>query len=113
MKATFVSAPPTKAHKERTNMPTHVLKRLFISAVIALASQVHADPQIDSWFTTYSGKYARVYLTDSDKSSGNAVSTWSRGSISQTIPAYCGIYFVGYSTSWVYIRSTGLASHTM
>src|SRR5256885_6963376 len=72
-----------------------------------------ADPLVDSWLTTYSGKYARVYLTDADKTSGNAVSTWSRGSISQTIPAYCGIYFVGYSGSWVYIRSTGLASHTI
>src|SRR5690349_20386937 len=37
------------------------------------------DPQIDSWFTTYSGKYARIYATDADKASGNAVSTWSRG----------------------------------
>src|SRR5678816_976240 len=45
--------------------------------------------------------------------SGNAVSTWSRGSISQTVPAYCGVYFVGYSANWVYIRSTGLASHIM
>jgi hypothetical protein len=94
-------------------MKTHVLKRLSISALISLASQVHADPQIDSWLTTYSGKYARIYATDADKTSGNAVSTWSRGSISQTVPAYCGIYFVGYSSSWVYIRSTGLAGHIM
>ena len=94
-------------------MKTPVLKRFIISALISLSSQVHADPQIDSWFTTYSGKYARIYATDADKASGNAVSTWSRNSISQTVPAYCGIYFVGYSTSWVYIRTTGLASHTM
>lgn len=34
---------------------------------------LRADPLIDSWLTSYSGKYARVYLTDADKSSGNAV----------------------------------------
>jgi len=68
---------------------------------------------VDSWLTTYSGKYARLYATDADKTSGNAVSTWSRGTISQTVPAYCGIYFVGYSASWLYIRSSGLASHIM
>src|SRR5205823_3858274 len=72
-----------------------------------------SDPQIDSWFTTYSGKYARIYATDADKNSGNAVSTWSRGSINQSIPAYCGIYLVAYSPTWVYFRSTGLASHIM
>src|SRR5215475_6696444 len=93
-------------------MKTHA-KRLFVSVLLSLCSQAHADPRVDSWFTTYSGKYARIYATDADKNSGNAVNTWSRGSISQTIPAYCGIYFVGSSASWVYIRSTGLASHIM
>src|SRR5689334_2458417 len=112
MKAKSVSAKLDKScSNERATMKTPVLKRFIISALISLASHVHADPQIDSWFTTDSGKYARLYLTDADKSSGNAVSTWSRGSISQTIPAYCGVYFVGYSTGWVYIRTTGLASH--
>lgn len=84
-----------------------------LTVALLLSNRSHADPLIDSWFTTYSGKYARVYATDADKNSGNAVSTWSRGSISQTIPAYCGVYFVGSSASWVYIRSTGLASHIM
>src|SRR5215831_12926480 len=107
MKAKSVNVPATKVRIERTTMKTHVLKRLAVSALISVAFQLHADPQMDSWMTTYSGKYARVYLTDADKSSGNAVSTWSRGSISQTIPVYCGIYFVGYSSSWVYIRTTG------
>jgi hypothetical protein len=87
---------------------------LLINFSLALsASNIHADPVIDSWFTTCSGKYARIYATDADKASGNAVSTWSRGSISQTIPAYCGVYMVANSPSWVYIRSTGLASHIM
>src|SRR5258708_6243763 len=82
-------------------------------AVLMIAAAAQADPLIDSWFTAFSGKYARIYATDADKSSGNAVSTWSRGSISQAIPAYCGIYYVAYSPSWVYVRSTGLATHIM
>src|SRR4051794_5876297 len=87
---------------------------LAISAGLGLlAITAYGDPLIDSWFTTYSGKYARIYATDADKNSGNAVSTWSRGSISQTVPAYCGVYFVGNSASWVYLRSSGLASHVM
>src|ERR1043166_8768716 len=72
---------------------------------------VGSDPRIDSWFTTYSGKYARIYATDGDRTLGNAVSTWSRGAVNQSIPARCGVYLVGSSTSWVYIRSTGLGSH--
>src|SRR5690348_6739898 len=83
------------------------------SLLLGCIVPAHADPLIDSWFTSYSGKYARIYLTDSDKSSGNAVSTWSGGSVSQSIPAYCGVYFVGSSANCVYIRSTGLGSHVM
>src|ERR1051325_6878472 len=86
---------------------------LFGLVAITTATCVGSDPRIDSWFTTYSGKYARIYATDADKTSGNAVSTWNRGSINQSIPARCGVYFVGSSTSWVYIRSTGLGSHIM
>src|SRR4051812_19256833 len=94
-------------------MRTHAVTPLLVSIAVSLAVRAQADPLIDSWFTTYSGKYARVYLTDGDKTSGNAVSTWSRGSISQTIPAYCGVYLVASSPNWVYIRSTGLGSHIM
>src|SRR5437899_2735984 len=103
----------TNPRNQMTLMKTSFITRLAVSTLISIASQTKADPLIDCWLTTYSGEYARLYLTDADKSSGNAVSTWSRNSISQTIPAYCGIYFVGYSGSWVYIRSSGLASHIM
>ena len=72
-----------------------------------------ADPHLGSWLTDYSGKYARVYLTDADRLAGNAVSTWSRGTISQALPAYCGVHEVAASSNWVYVRSTGLGSHTM
>src|SRR5881296_3328569 len=72
-----------------------------------------ADPRVDSWFTQYSGKYARLYATTTDLNSGNAVATWSRGTLSQSLPAYCGVQEVYSSSSWVYIRSTGLGSHIM
>ncbi len=104
--SSFSSPPSIRLFRDLPYLPALILA-VFISVA------VKADPLIDSWFTTYSGKYARIYATDADKNSGNDVSTWSRGSISQTIPAYCGIYFVGSSASWVYIRSTGLASHIM
>src|SRR4051812_5515083 len=96
-----------------TTMKKHTIRMVFALVWACFNSAAHADPQLDSWFTSYSGKYARIYATDADKTSGNAVNTWSRGTISQTVPAYCGIYFVANSAGWVYIRSTGLASHTM
>ena len=72
-----------------------------------------ADPRVDSWFTAYSGKYARIYATTADLNSSNAVSTWSRNSLSQSLPAYCGVQEIYSSASWVYIRSTGLGSQVM
>jgi hypothetical protein len=81
--------------------------------IAAIAPASGADAQLDSWLTRFRGQYARVYLSDADRISGNAVSTWSRGTISQALPAYCGVYEVSSSASWVYLRTTGLGSHTM
>ena len=61
-------------------------------ALIIASTAVAADARIDSWFTEHTGQYARSYLTDADRLAGNAVSTWSRGTISQALPAYCGVY---------------------
>ena len=82
---------------------------ILITATPALA----ADLRVDSWFTERSGQYARVYLTDAARLGGNAVTTWSRGAISQALPAYCGVYEVASSANWAYVRTTGLGSHTM
>src|SRR5262245_6481301 len=81
--------------------------------VVSVFNLSATDPRIDLWLTTSSGKYARVYLTDADRLSGNAVSTWSRGTISQALPAYCSVYEVASSPTWAYVRTTGLGSHTM
>ena len=88
---------------------------LAIAATVSfVAATTHAqDPRTNSWLTTYSSKYARIYTTDANKASGTSVSTWSNGTQTQSLPAYAGIQEVYSSASWVYVRSTGLGSHTM
>ena len=71
------------------------------------------DPRTNLWFTTYAGQYARIYTTDANRVSGNAVTTWTNGSLIQSLPAYSGVQAVYSSADWVYVRSTGLASYTM
>jgi len=71
------------------------------------------DPQITSWYTEASGKYARIFETLADETAGNAVTTWNRGQGTQSLPTYVGIHEVSYSNEWVYIRTTGLGAHTM
>jgi hypothetical protein len=71
------------------------------------------DPRTNSWFTTYSGKYARVYTNAASFTANNAVTTWGNGSQTQSSPAYCGVQEVYSSSNWVYFRTTGLGSHTM
>lgn len=83
----------------------------IFSALVNLANA--ADPHTNSWLTTYAGQYARVYLTDTDKTNGTSTTTWSRGSLSQSLPVYSGVREIYYSASWVYIRSAGLGIHTM
>ena len=77
------------------------------------ATGVPSEPLITSWHTTNSGEYARIYPTLADQTAQTSVTTWSRGQGTQTTPAYSDVHQVDYSTSWVYVHSTGLASHTM
>ncbi len=72
-----------------------------------------ADPRTNSWFTTYSSKYARIYTSDANKTNGTSVTTWSTGSTTQVLPVYCGVQEIYSSSNWVYIRSSGLSSHVM
>ncbi len=87
----------------------------FCAAILlVLTLTVRADdPRTNSWFTTYAGKYARVYTNAASFTANNAVATWGNGSQTQSSPAYCGVQEVYSSSNWVYIRTTGLASHTM
>ncbi|MFM1770376.1 MAG: hypothetical protein RJA22_2905, partial [Verrucomicrobiota bacterium] len=72
-----------------------------------------ADPRVDSWLTTGTSRYARLYETDADLAAGTTRTTWSRGTITQALPAYCGVQEVLSSVNWVYLRTTGLGSHPM
>lgn len=80
---------------------------------LSLITSLQADPQLSSWFTDNSNKYARIYETKEDQSIQNQVTTWSRGAGTQIPATYSGIHEISSSTNWVYIRTTGLASHVM
>jgi hypothetical protein len=83
-------------------------------AVVALSSTMNAaDPRTDLWLNTASARYARIYPSAAARLAGTAVTTWSNGTQSQSSPAYCGIQAVYSSPDWVYLRTTGLGSHTM
>src|SRR3954454_3930699 len=86
---------------------------LALTAVLFTAGTLRADPQLTSWITNYSANYARICETDAQLAAGTTETTWSRNSVSQTLPAYCGIQNIYSSASWVYIRSSGLGSHLM
>ncbi|EEF60512.1 YHYH protein [Pedosphaera parvula] len=85
----------------------------LMAAILFIAESLHADPQLTSWLTTYSGRYARISETDAQLATGTTETTWSRNSVSQSLPAYCGIQNIYSSSNWVYIRTTGLGSHQM
>mgnify|MGYP001179240060 CR=1 FL=1 len=53
---------------------THLISLLFILPILAL--NLSADPILSSWFTEYSGQYARIYETAADESALNSVTTW-------------------------------------
>jgi hypothetical protein len=92
--------------------PSFVCLALLLGSASTAFAQAN-DPQINSWLADASGNYARLYQTDAAKSAGTASTTWSRGSGTQSSPAYAGVTQVQYSTNWVYLRSTGLGYHVM
>ena len=90
------------------------IKHTIIGGTLCAALTIQAaDPRTNSWFTTYSGQYARIYTNNVMKTAGTALTTWSNGSQTQPSPAYCGVQEVYSSSNSVYIRSSGLAGYTM
>jgi YHYH protein len=71
------------------------------------------DPRTNSWFTTYSSKYARIYTNNTMKAAGTSLTTWNNGTQNQSAPAYAGVQAVYSSSNWLYLRSSGLAQHIM
>ena len=91
-----------------------ILTPIITGIILAHAGSAHAaDPRTNSWFTTYTGQYARIYTNNAMKSAGTTLTNWSNGSQTQANPAYCGVQEIDSSTNWVYVRSTGLASYNM
>jgi len=91
----------------------NTMKILIHLSLVASVTAAHADPQLTSWFTTNSGQYARIYQSTANETAGTKSTTWSRGSGTQTYPAYADVNEIAYSTNWIYIKTTGLASHVM
>ncbi len=89
------------------------MKKFILSTLVLATLPLRADPQLTSWFTANSGKYARIYKTTADQTSQTTSTTWSNGSGVQSNPAYSGVHEINYSANWIYIRTTGLASHVM
>jgi len=80
---------------------------------LALCSTLFADPQLNTWFTKDTAKYARIYETKEKEVALETVTTWNRGAGVQASPTYVGVHEISSSNDWVYIRTTGLASHIM
>jgi hypothetical protein len=82
---------------------------ILLAGFSIAASALAQDPQLTKWFTQNSGKYARVYQTTTDRTNGNAVTTWTN----HTTASYSDVYDVSYSTNYIYVKRTGLASYVM
>jgi hypothetical protein len=86
---------------------------ISLATAVVFSATVRADPQLSSWFTATSDQYARIYPTTAAETSQSSVTTWSRGTNTQSTPVYSGVHEVSSSNSFVYIKTSGLASHLM
>ena len=64
-----------------------------------------AEPIFSSWRTQASGQYARIRHTIG----AATAATWT----GQTLPAYADVIQIDFSPTYVYVRSSGLASYVM
>lgn len=92
------------------------MKFRILALSLAGAAFAPADPQLTSWLTANSNRYARVTETTTTA----AVAVWPNvgiaknlGSPSQTVAAYDDVQQILYSNSFIYVRSADLASHPM
>ncbi len=77
------------------------------------ASGVPGTALVSSWFTANTGQYARIYQTLAEQNAGTSVTIWNRGAGVQSAPTYADVHQVDFSNDWVYIHTSGLASHLM
>ena len=76
------------------------MKATILLVTLAFGLSASADPQLTSWFTANSGKYARIYQSTANETAGTTSTTWSRGTGTQTNPVYADVNEVKYSSSW-------------
>lgn len=96
-----------------TFAPSGRLAGLVLAALLLPLAPLRADPQLTTWFTTYAGQYARIYTNDLARTNGVTLTDWTNGTTIQPLPAYCGVQEIYSSSSWVYLRTTGLGSFVM
>src|SRR5580698_11591404 len=89
------------------------MKHRILVFLLASATLAQADPEITSWVTSISSKYARIYTSATNRTNGVSATTWSNGTQTQSLPAYAGVNEIDSSANWVYIRSTGMGAHVM
>ena len=90
------------------------MKKLLLLACLILGIvTVRADPQLSSWFTAYSSKYARIVETDAELLANTTKTTWTRNGTTQALPVYAGPQQIDSSTSWIYVKTPDLGTYTM
>ncbi|WP_435892582.1 sulfatase-like hydrolase/transferase [Oceaniferula spumae] len=83
-------------------------------AFLLLTSVTSAGPISSSWFTDFSGQYARVYPTTAEESAGVARTTWDHPTGNdQLAPTYAGVSEISTTATDLYIRTSGLAFQVM
>ncbi len=89
------------------------MKKWLTFVLVFGTKLAHADPLLDSWLTSTSGQYARIFPTIEDETAGNSVTTWNRGQGVQNLPTYAGVHEISHDATNIYIRTTGLGAHIM
>ena len=90
-----------------------LLLHLFLLLLSLPSLHCSAEPQLTSWYTSQSGKYARIFTSKENEIASLTSTTWSRGQGNQSSPAYAGVHEIHHDASWVYIRTSGLGFHVM
>jgi len=87
--------------------------RYIICLLVISTTCLRSEPQLTSWYTEKTGKYARIFTSKGTEASNTSAITWSRGQGIQNSPTYAGIHEIYDSNDWVYIKTTGLGFHVM
>lgn len=73
-----------------------------------------ANPITSSWFTEFSGQYARIYLDGESEASNLPVTSWDHPTGNdQLTPTYSGVHEISVTNNNLFIRTSGLGFHVM